>query len=107
MNKILFLSLKSDHIILFRRYGVDKIYKMEEGLKPTNSQRLFLVSNNLIACKRVLDQIQSEISNVSKPSVDVCHHLLVMPFVPAVLHNLVEEEGQQVTSNDYLDLFFS
>ncbi|XP_032684870.1 vacuolar protein sorting-associated protein 33B [Odontomachus brunneus] len=78
---------------VLKRYGVDKIYKMEEGLKPSNSQRIFLVSNNLIACKRVLDQIQSEISHVSKINVEVCHHLLVMPFVPAVLHNLVEEEG--------------
>lgn len=77
---------------------MDKIYKMEEGLKPSNSQRIFLVSGNLIACKRVLDQIQSEISLVSKPNVEVCHHLLVVPFVPAVLHSLVEEEGQQVMS---------
>lgn len=90
-------SLKSDHVVLFRRYGVNKIYKMEEGLKPSNSQRIFLVSNNLIACKRVLDQIQSEISYVSKPNVEICHHLLVMPFVPAVLHNLVEEEGQHTS----------
>lgn len=75
---------------------MDKIYKMEEGLKPSNSQRIFLVSNDLIACKRVLDQIQSEISHITKPHVEVCHHLLVMPFVPAVLHNLVEEEGQQI-----------
>ncbi|KAL0118265.1 hypothetical protein PUN28_009132 [Cardiocondyla obscurior] len=66
---------------------------MEEGLKPSNSQRIFLVSNSLIACKRVLDQIQSEISLVSRPHVGVCHHLLIMPFVPTVLYNLVEEEG--------------
>lgn len=89
-------SIIKDCIILLRRYGVDKIYKMEEGLKPSNSQRIFLVSNDLIACKRVLDQIQSEISHITKPHVEVCHHLLVMPFVPAVLHNLVEEEGQQI-----------
>ncbi|GAB1867074.1 Vacuolar protein sorting-associated protein 33B [Camponotus japonicus] len=80
-------------VTVLKRYGVDKIYKMEEGLKPSNSQRIFLVSNDLIACKRVLDQIQSEISHITKPHVEVCHHLLVMPFVPAVLHNLVEEEG--------------
>lgn len=91
---------------------MDKIYKMEEGLKLSNSQRIFLVSNNLIACKRVLDQIQSEISHVTRPHVQVCHHLLVMPFVPAVLHNLVEEEGWQtiivvinynITYSIYLD----
>ncbi|KAL6432007.1 hypothetical protein ACFW04_007446 [Cataglyphis niger] len=80
-------------VTVLKRCGVDKIYKLDEGLKPSNSQRIFLVSNDLIACKRVLDQIQSEISQVSKPHVQVCHHLLVMPFVPAVLHNLVEEEG--------------
>lgn len=80
-------------VTVLKRYGVDKIYKMEEGLKPSNSQRIFLVSNNLITCKRVLDQIQSEISHVARPHVQLCHHLLVMPFVPAVLHNLVEEEG--------------
>lgn len=90
---ILLLKILKDCVILFRRCGVDKIYKLEEGLKPSNSQRIFLVSNDLIACKRVLDQIQSEISHVTKPHVQVCHHLLVMPFVPAVLHNLVEEEG--------------
>lgn len=80
-------------VTVLKRYGVDKIYKMEEGLKPSNSQRIFLVSNSLIACKRVLDQIQSEISLISGPHVEVCHHLLVMPFVPPVLYNLVEEEG--------------
>jgi len=77
----------------FRRYGVDKIYKLEEGLKPSNSQRIFLLSNNLIACKRVLDQVQSEISLINRPRIEICHHLLVMPFIPAVLHSLVEEEG--------------
>ncbi|XP_014474691.1 PREDICTED: vacuolar protein sorting-associated protein 33B [Dinoponera quadriceps] len=78
---------------VLKRYGAGKIYKMEEGLKPSNNQRIFLVSNNLIACKRVLDQIQSEISHVSKPNIEVYHHLLVVPFVPPVLHSLVEEEG--------------
>ncbi|XP_070158255.1 vacuolar protein sorting-associated protein 33B isoform X2 [Polyergus mexicanus] len=80
-------------VTVLKRCGVDKIYKLDEGLKPSNSQRIFLVSNDLIACKRVLDQIQSEISHVTKPHVQACHHLLVVPFVPAVLHNLVEEEG--------------
>jgi len=76
-----------------RRYGVDKIYKLEEGLKPSNNQRIFLVSSDLIACKRVLDQVQSEISLINRPHIEICHHLLVIPFIPAVLHNLVEEEG--------------
>ncbi|XP_072762753.1 vacuolar protein sorting-associated protein 33B [Anoplolepis gracilipes] len=80
-------------VTVLKRHGVDKIYKMEEGLKPSNNQRVFLVSNNLITCKRVLDQIQSEISHVTKSHVESYHHLLVMPFVPAVLYNLVEEEG--------------
>ncbi|XP_012541127.1 vacuolar protein sorting-associated protein 33B [Monomorium pharaonis] len=80
-------------VTVLKRYGVDKIYKMEEGLKPSNTQRVFLVTNSLIACKRVLDQVQSEISLTGKPHVEVCHHLLVTPFVPPVLHNLVEEEG--------------
>ncbi|XP_029659027.1 vacuolar protein sorting-associated protein 33B [Formica exsecta] len=80
-------------VTVLKRCGVDKIYKLDEGLKLSNNQRIFLVSNDLIACKRVLDQIQSEISHVTKPHVQVCHHLLVVPFVPAVLHNLVEEEG--------------
>ncbi|XP_071640644.1 vacuolar protein sorting-associated protein 33B [Temnothorax longispinosus] len=80
-------------VTVLKRYGVDKIYKMEEGLKPSSSQRIFLVSNSLIACKRVLDQVQSEISLIGRPHVEVCHHLLVMPFVPPVLYNLVEEEG--------------
>lgn len=93
----LIIAIYNNCIILFRRYGVDKIYKMEEGLKPSNSQRVFLISNSLIACKRVLDQIQSEISLTGKPHVEVCHHLLVVPFVPPVLYNLVEEEGQQIT----------
>lgn len=92
---------------LFRRYGVDKIYKIEEGLKSSNSQRIFLVSNNLIACKRVLDQIQSEISHTNRPHVEVCHHLLVIPFIPAVLHNLVEEEGQQNVLMTYICSIFT
>lgn len=81
---------------MFRKYGVDKIYQMEEGLKPLNSQRIFLISNDLIVCKRVLDQIQSEISHISEPKAEIYHHILVMPFVPAILYKLVEEEGQHI-----------
>jgi hypothetical protein len=90
---IINIAAKICKIMCFRRYGVDKIYKLEEGLKPSNSQRIFLLSNNLIACKRVLDQVQSEISVINRPRIEICHHLLVMPFIPAVLHSLVEEEG--------------
>lgn len=79
---------------VLKRYGIDKIYKLEEGLKPLNSQCIFIVFNNLITCKRALDQIQSEISHINGPRIGVHHHLLVVPFVPAVLYNLVEEEGQ-------------
>lgn len=90
----LFISNKLFLLIyIYRRYEVDKIYKLEQGLKLSNSQRIFLVSNNLISCKRVLDQIQSEISHVTS-HVQVCHHLLVIPFIPTVLHTLIEEEGQ-------------
>lgn len=66
---------------------------MDQGLKLTNSQRVFLVSSDLIACKRVLDQIQSEISPNIRPHVQPWHHILVTPFVPAVLNSIIEEEG--------------
>ncbi|XP_076235670.1 vacuolar protein sorting 33B [Calliopsis andreniformis] len=80
-------------VSVLKRYGVDKIYKMEQGLKLTNSQRIFMVSSDLIACKRVLDQIQSEISPNVRPHHQPCHHILVTPFVPAVLNSIIEEEG--------------
>lgn len=79
-------------VTTFKRYKVDKIYKLEQGLKASDSQRIFLVSNNLISCKRALDQIQSELSHVT-PHVQVRHHLLVIPFISTVLHTLIEEEG--------------
>ncbi|XP_035741099.1 vacuolar protein sorting-associated protein 33B-like [Vespa mandarinia] len=79
-------------VTTLKRYEVDKIYKLEQGLKLSNSQRIFLVSSNLTSCKRVLDQIQSEISHITS-HVQVCHHLLVVPFIPTVLHTLIEEEG--------------
>ncbi|XP_012261103.2 vacuolar protein sorting-associated protein 33B [Athalia rosae] len=72
-----------------RRHGVDKIFKLEEGLKVSNVQRVFLISGDLITCKRVLDQIHSELSQ----SHGLAHHLLVVPRVPAALDLLVEEEG--------------
>lgn len=72
---------------------MNKIYKMEQGLKLSNAQRIFLVSNDLIACKRVLDQVQSEISPNVRPSALPCHHILVAPFVPTVLNSIIEEEG--------------
>ncbi|KAK2576573.1 hypothetical protein KPH14_005243 [Odynerus spinipes] len=80
-------------VTILKRYGVDKIYTLEQGLKPSNSQRIFLVSNNLITCKRVLNQIQSEISHYFSPHTRTCHHLLIVPFIPTVLHTLMEEEG--------------
>ncbi|XP_015173159.1 PREDICTED: vacuolar protein sorting-associated protein 33B [Polistes dominula] len=79
-------------VTTFKRYKVDKIYKLEQGLKPSDSQRIFLVFSNLISCKRALDQIQSELSHVTS-HVQVRHHLLVVPFIPTVLHTLIEEEG--------------
>ncbi|XP_047363824.1 vacuolar protein sorting-associated protein 33B isoform X2 [Vespa velutina] len=79
-------------VTTLKRYEVDKIYKLEQGLKLSNSQRIFLVSSNLTSCKRVLDQIQSEISHITS-HVQVCHHLLVVPFIPTVFHTLIEEEG--------------
>lgn len=83
----------NDIFLLSRRYGVEKIYRMEQGLKLLNSQHIFLVSSDLIACKRVLDQIQSEIPPNIKPHALPCHHILVTPFVPAVLNSIIEEEG--------------
>lgn len=64
---------------------------MEPGLKPSNSQRIFLTSSDLISCKRVLDQIQSEISQT--PGLGF--HMLVTPHVPTTVHSLVEEEGDE------------
>ncbi|XP_076653266.1 vacuolar protein sorting 33B [Halictus rubicundus] len=82
-------------VSVFKRYGVDKIYKMEQldGFKLSNSQRVFLVSSDLISCKKVLDQIQSEILPNVKQHIQPCHHMLVTPFVPAVLNTIIEEEG--------------
>ncbi|XP_012135950.1 vacuolar protein sorting 33B isoform X2 [Megachile rotundata] len=80
-------------VSILKRYGVEKIYKMEQGLKLTNSQHIFLVSSDLIACKRVLDQIQSEISLNMRPRLQPNHHILVTPFVPTVLGSIIEEEG--------------
>ncbi|XP_066583968.1 vacuolar protein sorting-associated protein 33B isoform X2 [Prorops nasuta] len=79
-------------VTALKRFGVEKIYKMEQGLKPTNTQRVFLVSSDLIACKRVLDQIHSEIIG-SMNQNQSSYHVLVTPSVPAVLHSLIEEEG--------------
>ncbi|CAD1477480.1 unnamed protein product [Heterotrigona itama] len=80
-------------VSVLKHYGVEKIYKMEQGLKLSNSQHIFLVSTDLITCKRVLDQIQSEIPPNSKPHVQPYHHILVAPFVPAILNLIIEEEG--------------
>ncbi|KZC11405.1 Vacuolar protein sorting-associated protein 33B [Dufourea novaeangliae] len=80
-------------VSVLKRYGVNKIYKLEQGLKLSNSQRIFIVTSDLISCKRALDQIQSEISPNVKPHVLPCHHILITPFVPTVLHSIIEEEG--------------
>ncbi|XP_008548670.1 vacuolar protein sorting-associated protein 33B [Microplitis demolitor] len=76
-------------VTVLKKHGVDKIYKLEPGIKPTNSQRVFLVSSDLISCKRVLDQIQSEISQ----SEGLNFHILINPHIPTVVHSLIEEEG--------------
>lgn len=83
-------------VSVLKRYGVEKIYKMEQGLKLSNKQHIFLISSDLIACKRVLDQIQSEIKynplNITS-HVQPYHHILVTPFVPTILNSIIEEEG--------------
>lgn len=69
---------------------------MEQGLKLSNAQHIFLISSDLIACKRVLDQIQSEITYETsdmRPHIEPNHHILVTPFVPTVLNSIIEEEG--------------
>lgn len=68
---------------------------MEQGLKPANAQRIFIASCDLIACKRVLDQIQAERSQ----SPGLSHHVLVVPLVPLALRSLVEEEGKFILNN--------
>ncbi|KOC61594.1 Vacuolar protein sorting-associated protein 33B [Habropoda laboriosa] len=80
-------------VSMLKRYGIEKIYKLEQGLKLSNVQHIFLVSSDLIACKRVLDQIQSEIPPNVRPHAQPCHHILVTPFVPTVLNSIIEEEG--------------
>ncbi|CAK9817822.1 Vacuolar protein sorting-associated protein 33B [Anthophora plagiata] len=80
-------------VSVLKRYGIEKIYKMEQGLKLSNVQHIFLVSSDLIACKRVLDQIQSEIPPNVKPYTQPCHHILITPCVPTVLNSIIEEEG--------------
>ncbi|KAH0549329.1 hypothetical protein KQX54_008337 [Cotesia glomerata] len=76
-------------VTVLKKHGVDKIHLLEPGLKPTNSQRKFLISSNLISCKRVLDQIQSGISQ----SDGLNFHILINPYIPTVVHSLIEEEG--------------
>ncbi|XP_012342538.1 vacuolar protein sorting-associated protein 33B isoform X3 [Apis florea] len=80
-------------VSVLKRYGVEKIYKMEQGLKLSNTQHIFLISNDLIACKRVLDQIQSEIPLNITSHIQPYHHILVTPFVPTILNSIIEEEG--------------
>ncbi|XP_043797198.1 vacuolar protein sorting-associated protein 33B isoform X1 [Apis laboriosa] len=80
-------------VSVLKRYGVEKIYKMEQGLKLSNTQHIFLISSDLIACKRVLDQIQSEIPLNITSHVQPYHHILVTPFVPTILNSIIEEEG--------------
>lgn len=97
-NELLFRCFKNliKHSFFYRKYGVDKIYKLEQGLKPSNAQRIFLVPCNLAVCKTVLDQIHSELARYSKLSLtpgQPCHHLLVAPMLPTILSNIAEEEG--------------
>ncbi|XP_006619367.1 vacuolar protein sorting-associated protein 33B isoform X1 [Apis dorsata] len=80
-------------VSVLKRYGVEKIYKMEQRLKLSNTQHIFLISSDLIACKRVLDQIQSEIPLNITSHVQPYHHILVTPFVPTILNSIIEEEG--------------
>ncbi|KAF7987794.1 hypothetical protein HCN44_003657 [Aphidius gifuensis] len=74
---------------ILKRHGVDKIFKLEPGLKPVNLQRIFLTSCDLISCKRVLDQIHAELSQ--NQALDF--HILITPFVPPIILTLIEEEG--------------
>lgn len=80
-------------VSVLKRYGVEKIYKMEQRLKLSNTQHIFLISSDLIACKRVLDQIQSEIPLNIRSHVQPYHHILVTPFVPTIFNSIIEEEG--------------
>lgn len=59
-------------------------------MKPTNIQRIYVVTSDLIVCQNVFDQIRSE--NSQTPGLS--HHMLVAPFVPISLSNLLEENGK-------------
>lgn len=79
-------------ILYYRKYGVDKIFKFAQGLKPTNIQRIYVVTCDLVICQNVFDQIRSEISQ----SPGLSHHMLVAPFVSIALSNLLEENGKKI-----------
>ncbi|XP_058800863.1 vacuolar protein sorting-associated protein 33B isoform X2 [Phymastichus coffea] len=76
-------------VSVLRKYGVDKLFKFTQGLRPTNSQRIYVLSCDLVVCQHAFDQIRSEILQTSGLS----HHLLIAPSIPIALDNLLEENG--------------
>ncbi|OXU23523.1 hypothetical protein TSAR_011888 [Trichomalopsis sarcophagae] len=76
-------------VSVLKKYGVDKIFKFAQGLKPTNIQRIYLVTCDLVACQNAFDQIRSEMSQTPGLS----HHMLIAPFIPITVNNLLEENG--------------
>ena len=76
----------------FRANGVDKIYKLAQGLKISNTQRVYIVSHDISLCNSVFEQIESE--NLQK--IGLVHHVLVVPFIPIAVSDLLEESGKNL-----------
>ncbi|KAJ8668115.1 hypothetical protein QAD02_009778 [Eretmocerus hayati] len=76
-------------VAVLKRYGVDKIFKFSQGLKPSNTQRIYVITCDLVTCQNAFDQIRSELSLSSNLS----HHVLIAPFIPISINNLLEENG--------------
>ncbi|KAL7287479.1 hypothetical protein TKK_0018579 [Trichogramma kaykai] len=76
-------------VSVLKKYGVEKIFKFAQGLKPSHNQRIYAVSCDLIGCQHVFDHIRSENTQTS----GLINHVLVAPFVPIAVKNLLEENG--------------
>ncbi|XP_011495403.1 PREDICTED: vacuolar protein sorting-associated protein 33B [Ceratosolen solmsi marchali] len=76
-------------VTVLKKYGVDKIFKFAQGLKYTNVQRIYVVTCNLVTCQNVFDEIKAELCQTPGLS----HHMLIAPFIPIAVNDLIEENG--------------
>lgn len=78
--------------LIFRAYGIEKIFKLEEIAPSFNAAGVYyIINNDMKIFKQVIDQIRSQVS-LENPEINK-FHIIVFPKYTCTFENELEELG--------------